>query len=420
MQVTITGIRYRFPSSLPKEVRTEMAEELVRNIPPGTELVLKAEPDNIKDTKAVAVYMNWVQKIGYVSNEELAYVHPLLNSAGEADALVTANDGHITMFAEIKNAPHIDSIPLPTERTLPAPPFDPSVFLPFTDDARALDIVAGRLTDCCVCDENAGKLFCFLDHIKPRVRKSISTEDTVILSNTQKKIMEMQSSLNLTDTLAERLDELHLFFKNAVGDLKDNDIIKSIFQQHYDQLKVDATTDFNEKYDRFYLNGNIDTAPAETIKSEYDRLNKWLLNIPNGVFRGNNEDLAPQLVYLHLTRRELYDIISVMITRERLAERMNCIIAEEERKQHEEETIIEKLAHDCFYGDKKEARAFLLYIDKTTKPVEITNRVNELVKQNIISEKSCHRTMWTILHENNLYKPSENNWNSQIKAQNPK
>lgn len=419
MQVTITGIRYRFPSSLSKEKRTEMAEELVRKTPPGTELILKAEPDNIKDTKAVAVYMNWVQKIGYVSSEELAYVHPLLNSAGEADALVTANDGHITMFAEIKNAPHNDSIPLPTERTLPAPPFDPSVFIPFTDDARALDIVAGRLTDCCVCDENADKLFCFLDLIKPRVRKSISTEDTAIINNTQKKIMKMQSSLRLTDTQAERLQELNLFFKGTIGDLKDDDIRKSIFQQHYDQLKADATTGFNEKYDSFYLKGNIDTAPAETIKSEYGRMNEWLFKLPNGAFRGDNDTLAPRLVYMHLTRRELYDIISVMITRERLAERMNSILAEEGKKQHEEETIIEKLAHDCFYGDKEEARAFLLYI-KDIRPIEITKKVNELVGKSIISTPSCRHTLWKILNEHGYYNKTESNWNSQIKSQNHK
>ncbi len=75
--------------------------------------------------------------------------------------------------------------------------------------------------------------------------------------------------------------------------------------------------------------------------------------------------------------------------------------------------IVEKLK-PIFYGDEENARKFLSGI-QGMKPTQITEKVNLLVGEKIISELSRKRDLWTVLHENGLYGRSEANWNDQVK-----
>lgn len=67
-----------------------------------------------------------------------------------------------------------------------------------------------------------------------------------------------------------------------------------------------------------------------------------------------------------------------------------------------------------FYGDVEEINTFLQDI-QYMKPTQITERVNQLVKQDIISGLSRKRNLWSVLHRYELYLPSETNWNLQVK-----
>ena len=67
-----------------------------------------------------------------------------------------------------------------------------------------------------------------------------------------------------------------------------------------------------------------------------------------------------------------------------------------------------------FFGDVAAAGNFLRTI-RQAKPTQITALVRELVKTNVISEMSCHRDLWSILHAAGLYSPSESNWNQQLR-----
>lgn len=74
---------------------------------------------------------------------------------------------------------------------------------------------------------------------------------------------------------------------------------------------------------------------------------------------------------------------------------------------------VEKLK-PLFFGIEQEARAFLIAI-QGMKPIQITEQVNRLVTDGKLSELSRKRTLYSILHEANLYEPSEQNWCSQVK-----
>lgn len=88
-------------------------------------------------------------------------------------------------------------------------------------------------------------------------------------------------------------------------------------------------------------------------------------------------------------------------------------IVNEVEDQTNDETIVNKLK-PIFYGVEDDAREFLSAI-RGMKPTEITETVNIYVAKKKISEKSYHRDLWQVLHDCGLYKPSESNWNMQVK-----
>lgn len=78
-----------------------------------------------------------------------------------------------------------------------------------------------------------------------------------------------------------------------------------------------------------------------------------------------------------------------------------------------DETVVNQLK-PLFYGVEDDAKGFLEAI-RGMKSTEITETVNRFVAQKKISEKSCHRDLWRVLHDCGLYKPSESNWNQQVR-----
>ena len=51
---------------------------------------------------------------------------------------------------------------------------------------------------------------------------------------------------------------------------------------------------------------------------------------------------------------------------------------------------------------------------KGAKPTQITELVKRMVKERKISDASCHKDLWQLLHDAGLYPPTNRNWNTQI------
>lgn len=83
-------------------------------------------------------------------------------------------------------------------------------------------------------------------------------------------------------------------------------------------------------------------------------------------------------------------------------------------KTKEPSPAIVDLLKPIFYGSEQEARAFLESI-QGMKPTQITDKVNQLVGEKKISDLSSHRDLWKVLHDFDLYKRTEANWNMQVK-----
>lgn len=75
--------------------------------------------------------------------------------------------------------------------------------------------------------------------------------------------------------------------------------------------------------------------------------------------------------------------------------------------------IIEKLK-PIFWGDEEQIKSFLEKI-RGKKNTAVIDVIAKGVKDRIISEQSCHRDLWKILHETELYKATESNYNLALK-----
>ena len=80
--------------------------------------------------------------------------------------------------------------------------------------------------------------------------------------------------------------------------------------------------------------------------------------------------------------------------------------------EKQKETV--NLLKPMFFGSDDEAKSFLTGI-QGMKPTQITAKVNQLVGEKKISEMSCHRDLWKVLHDCGIYAPTESNWNQQVK-----
>lgn len=81
--------------------------------------------------------------------------------------------------------------------------------------------------------------------------------------------------------------------------------------------------------------------------------------------------------------------------------------------EEQSSAIVDRLK-PIFYGSEQEARSFLESI-QGMRPIQITDKVNQLVDEKKISVLSCHRELWKVLHDFDLYKRTEANWNMQVK-----
>ena len=77
------------------------------------------------------------------------------------------------------------------------------------------------------------------------------------------------------------------------------------------------------------------------------------------------------------------------------------------------ETLLEKLM-PIFYGNKEQAEVYIKKFKNITNDVEKVQYTAQLVNENTISEMSCHRDLYRILHDHGLYNKSESNWNKVI------
>lgn len=86
---------------------------------------------------------------------------------------------------------------------------------------------------------------------------------------------------------------------------------------------------------------------------------------------------------------------------------------EDETEKNDDTELIDNLV-DIFYNDRNAAVNYLAKIRTMSKNPEKVTYTAGLVNEGKISDFSCRRNLWKLLHDSGLYPPQEGTWNKQI------
>ena len=414
-EYTVTGIRHQLGEGLSAEEQTEKARRFVAQLEEGQEVMLAAESENPVDVNAIAVYIDY-KRVGYINKEDAPEAKQLLDELGRGVGKVVRTDHHVTFFISIPGAPDKNTPQVRRERILPEGVLGDSVRIPFTKGESALQLIANDLLTMEVSRKNIKTILHLADLYLPHIKTSICHDDNMWLNRIEKRlhtICEQREALELSDEESEQLDNTYQMMREAVGDIHctQDHWPERIFIGQLEHLRHDERTNtyLYKKYCEAFLDGkDFDETDKNRLKAEHDRLTDWLKGMKWSELRNPRslETMAHKVNYLGLSRQELYELYSVLLLIERLEKSMKGLTVNHEQ-------IVAELK-PIFYGDEEEINTFLQDI-QYMKPTQITERVNQLVKQDIISGLSRKRNLWSVLHRHELYLPSETNWNLQVK-----
>ncbi len=414
-EFTVTGIRYQFPAELTYEERTEAAKQYVASLQKGTPVVLVAEPENPMDANAIAVYIDY-ERMGYIDKEETPMVHTLLDENQQCDALVERNDGHITLFLTIPGAAEKPHVMNSRPRILPPSPLGEEVRMPFTKAESTLQLVATRLLKTEPKQENLQQLLSLSARYVSLLKLSICHDDCVWLNSIRKKLDKvnlLSREWTMTKEQADTLNDIYKKVRACAGDMHrtSDHWPERVFKQQLSTIRGDKsiTGHLFSKYCQTFLSGkDFAEADKQKMNLELERLHLWLQEMPWSELR-NPADLdamALKVNYLGLSRTELYDLFCVILIVEKLDEILDggsfCM-----------EEVTEQLL-PIFYNNKAAVRDFLSNCLRM-KSTQITEMVNRLVKDRVISDQSKGRDLWQVLHDYGIYTKTESNWNMRVK-----
>ena len=414
-EFTVTGIRYQFPAELTYEERTEAAKQYVASLQKGTPVVLVAEPENPMDANAIAVYIDY-ERMGYIDKEETPMVHTLLDENQQCDALVERNDGHITLFLTIPGAAEKPHVMNSRPRILPPSPLGEEVRMPFTKAESTLQLVATRLLKTEPKQENLQQLLSLSARYVSLLKLSICHDDCVWLNSIRKKLDKvnlLSREWTMTKEQADTLNDIYKKVRACAGDMHrtSDHWPERVFKQQLSTIRGDKsiTGHLFSKYCQTFLSGkDFAEADKQKMNLELERLHLWLQEMPWSELR-NPADLdamALKVNYLGLSRTELYDLFCVILIVEKLDETLDggsfCM-----------EEVTEQLL-PIFYNNKAAVRDFLSSCLRM-KSTQITEMVNRLVKDRVISDQSKGRDLWQVLHDYGIYTKTESNWNMRVK-----
>lgn len=399
----VTGVRYQMGDGLTLEEKTQRAEEFIRQLEDGTELVLAAEPDNPKDSGAIAVYMDYTRRVGYIKHECCKDVKPLLNEDGLGTAVVCGNDGHVTFYIDIPNAPESAMMVRQTTRVLPPCPLPQGVSLAFSREEQSLQVVAALLVRKEVNAETAGDVLKMAERYMPLSRLSFCYEDDFWRDRIL-WMLRKACRLKLPQEQKERLEQLRDELKATMGDFHrvHEQWQWKVFEAQLKGARVQAKAQDGlfERFDKYAR--KTKTGVWGAVSS----LKKWFEGMPHVKLRNyqDHRQLAETLNYQRVSRLELYEVYAALLLLERYRNELPDVKMED---------LADKLL-PIFYNDEEEVQEFLKDI-LGMSAMEITERVNELVEQRKISDVSKRRRLWQALHEAGIYDKSESNWNQQVR-----
>lgn len=358
MKFVITAIRYQMPGKDFDE-QSHNAQEFVAQLPIPSTVYLKREPDNIYSPNAIAVYYQNYNKIGYVSEnytKEIQRVFPQEQSSTTIKAKVIGKVGHITLTADVDIPKECLLPPEPYKRKIDPSPFD--ISMPFMEEENKIELVASLLLPRDFKDEDAEELIRLSEHYCAQIPLTLCDVDCKNTSRILNKLKDFTNNHSaISSSTKKKLENLCHKIQNLVANIHREEDRNKIYETHLVRMKEFFSNEkdgFFKRYDDNYLKSPLNLAETDVIKSEINRLTAWLDKVPRGIFHSHNlrkKDIAPQMRYLHLSRREMYDIMGTELVVLRLKEQLyqNELIENQESYTEQQNAVPDEIyiPDDC-------------------------------------------------------------------------
>lgn len=330
MNFEITAIRYQMPGKNFEE-KTQNAQKFVAQLPIPSMVYLKREPDNVYSSNAIAVYYQNYNKIGYISEnytKEIQRVFPQEQSSTTiVKAKVIGKVGYITLTADVDIPKECLLPPEPYKRKIDPSPFD--ISMPFMEEENKIELVTSLLLPRDFKDEDAEELIRLSEHYCAQIPLTLCDVDC---KNTSRILYKLKDFTNnhsaISSSTKKKLENLCHKIQNLVANIHREEDRNKIYETHLVKMKKFFSNEkdgFFKRYDDNYLKVPLGLAKTEVIESEINRLTAWLDKVPRGIFHSHNlkkKDIIPQMRYLHLSRREMYDIMGTELVVLRLKEQL--------------------------------------------------------------------------------------------------
>lgn len=330
MNFEITAIRYQMPGKNFEE-KTQNAQKFVAQLPIPSMVYLKREPDNVYSSNAIAVYYQNYNKIGYISEnytKEIQRVFPQEQSSTTiVKAKVIGKVGYITLTADVDIPKECLLPPEPYKRKIDPSPFD--ISMPFMEEENKIELVTSLLLPRDFKDEDAEELIRLSEHYCAQIPLTLCDVDCKNTSRILNKLKDFTNNHSaISSSTKKKLENLCHKIQNLVANIHREEDRNKIYETHLVRMKEFFSNEkdgFFKRYDDNYLKVPLGLAKTEVIESEINRLTAWLDKVPRGIFHSHNlkkKDIVPQMRYLHLSRREMYDIMGTELVVLRLKEQL--------------------------------------------------------------------------------------------------
>ena len=386
MNFEITAIRYQMPGKNFEE-KTQNAQKFVAQLPIPSMVYLKREPDNVYSSNAIAVYYQNYNKIGYISEnytKEIQRVFPQEQSSTTiVKAKVIGKVGYITLTADVDIPKECLLPPEPYKRKIDPSPFD--ISMPFMEEENKIELVTSLLLPRDFKDEDAEELIRLSEHYCAQISLTLCDVDCKNTSRILNKLKDFTNNHSaISSSTKKKLENLCHKIQNLVANIHREEDRNKIYETHLVRMKKFFSNEkdgFFKRYDDNYLKVPLGLAKTEVIESEINRLTAWLDKVPRGIFHSHNlkkKDIIPQMRYLHLSRREMYDIMGTELVVLRLKEQLyqNELIKNLESYSEQQNAVPDEV---CIPDDCRDA------INKVMTPsFTLPNKVVKISRNQIV------------------------------------
>lgn len=202
--------------------------------------------------------------------------------------------------------------------------------MPFMEEENKIELVASLLLSRDFKDEDAEELIRLSEHYCAQIPLTLCDVDCKNTSRILNKLKDFTNNHSaISSSTKKKLENLCHKIQNLVANIHREEDRNKIYETHLVRMKEFFSNErdgFFKRYDDNYLKVPLELAKTDVIESEINRLTAWLDKVPRGIFHSHNlkkKDIVPQMRYLHLSRREMYDIMGTELVVLRLKEQLD-------------------------------------------------------------------------------------------------